>query len=521
MGDVFQIKSDSSGSSDHSNESAAGPTDRSTGFFTITEAFAARVRANPSQPAVSDENRTLTYAELDRLSDSIAARFPGKARFVGVIMDHGVEMIASLLAVLKAGAAYVPIEPGFPPERIRFMMEQSDASFIVTEGEYVGLCGSVPVVTVQSGAPIPDACRPFEKPDISPSSLAYVLYTSGTTGYPKGVMVEHRNVCHYARAFCAEFDPRSDDVMLQNSVCTFDIFVEEVFTTLLSGSKLAIPSAPVRDDMSALLDFIERQGVTIISGFPYLLNELNKLDALPRSVRLLISGGDVLRADHVTHLIGKLPIYNTYGPTETTVCATYHKCNGYEPLEDGTYPIGRAIQGVEVALLDDELRPVDPGEIGEICIKGAGVSRGYLGDMLRHTGFITDTDGSRIYRSGDMGRLLPDGNLHFLRRRDKQVMIGGKRVEPQEVESVLGRSERVEHAVVTAELDESGLAYLTAYVVPTVDGIQVRSLREYLVDYVPEYMVPEHFVILEDMPLTASGKIDRLALLQTPEKSPL
>lgn len=478
---------------------------------TLTEAFSRQVLRAPEQVAVVDEVRQLSYSQLDQLANTIAARFPEEARFIGVVMDHSVEMIATLLAVLKFGAAYVPAEPSFPIERIRFMMTQSGVSFVVTQEQYVSVFEDVPLVLVEKGMEIDtSALEPSEV--VLPQSLAYVLYTSGTTGYPKGVAVEHRNVCHYTRAFCTEFTPTDADVMLQNSVCTFDIFVEEVFPILFSGGSLAIPNAFTRSDFSSLMDFVEDKEVSIISGFPYLLWELNKLESIPERLRLLISGGDVLKADYVSNLLDKVDVYNTYGPTETTVCATYFKCNGYEPLSDGTFPVGKPVAGATVCLLDESLLSVQNGEIGEICICGDGVARGYLESGKNQEAFVQLEFGRRFYRSGDLGCMLPDGNIHFLKRNDEQVMISGKRVEPQEIELVLERNELIEHAVVTTGVDEAGFAYISAYIVPSSRDISVSHLRSYLSEHVPDYMVPEYFIMLRELPLTPNGKVDRRTL---------
>ena len=256
---------------------------------------------NPSALAVKDECRALTFNELDALTDTIAERFNGAPKFVGIVMDHGVEMIASMLAVLKVGACYVPVEPFFPEDRIHFIMKECDADFVLTDEKYAKRLDGLNPLVIEKGMEInPDA----EVADLSvPEGLAYILYTSGSTGMPKGVMVENRNVCHYIKAFSNEFHPQRGDSMLQYSVCSFDIFTEEVYTTLCNGAALVIPPAQIREDIPAVLDFCAKEGITEISGFPYLLLEMNKMpERLPESLRRLISGGDVVREGYISNL---------------------------------------------------------------------------------------------------------------------------------------------------------------------------------------------------------------------------
>ena len=474
--------------------------------YTIYSRFYRQVRLHPDNAAISTADGSISFAELDCRIDSIVEKIGAEChkfgaerhKFIGIVMSHGIDMIAAMLAVLKIGAAYIPAEPSLPPERIRYMMDKAGVKLIITD----------------------DFCRDLSPavkkyPDLStPEGLAYVLYTSGTTGRPKGVMVENRSVVNYAEAFEAEFHTRPGDVMLQYSVCSFDIFVEEVFTTLLNGSTLAIPPRDVADgDVKSLMRFVEEQGITQISGFPYLLAEMNKLDGLPKSLRLLISGGDVLRASYIDRLVDKgVMIYNTYGPSETTVCATYFRCDDAEPLADGTYPVGKAVKGVEVRIMDDKGRTLPEGSIGEICIFGAGVGAGYLGNPPEQKNFVTLADGARMYHSGDMGYLLPDGNIAFLHRKDEQVMILGKRVEPEEVENVLNSSDEVERGIVRAFTDENGLAYLVAYFIPSTQNYSLHSIKECLRSELADFMIPEFFVAVKEIPINKRGKVDMEAL---------
>lgn len=479
---------------------------------TIYSLFRRQVETQPEALAVLDEQRRLSFRELDELIETILRKFPKSTPVhVGIVMDHSVEMIASILAVLKSGAAYIPVEPSFPIERIRFIMRETRVDFILTNSRYDELLAEFQVLNIEPGLEI-EASGASTEPGATPDSLAYILYTSGTMGTPKGVMVDNRNVCHYVRAFEHEFHVKPGDVMLQYSVCSFDIFVEELFTTLLNGATLAIPSDKTKKDIQQLMRFAEENRVTEISGFPYLLLEMNKLESIPSSLRLLISGGDVLRGSYITNLKDKVMIYNTYGPSETTVCASYYRCDNAEPLADGTFPIGKPVLGSGIEILDENLNRVKDGVTGEIGIFGDGISRGYLGQKPENENFTSTPDGRYVYLSGDLGYVLPDGNIAFLRRKDTQVMILGKRVECEEVENVLNNCEEVEQGVVIAHLDTQGLAYLTAYIVPTLCDFSLRELKRHLALYLTPFMIPEFFVEMASMPMTPNGKVDRRAL---------
>lgn len=520
---------------------------------TIYERFRARVEEDPQAVAAIDANEQVTRVELDRRAGEVAASLPASARRIGIAMQHGIAQIAAILGVLRSGAAYVPVEPDFPLERIRYMMVNAQVDCVITDRGILSIEAALaeldpahdpardlalqtnldPVhdrpldpTRVQAVDSTPDpACDPALEATYE-AGLAYILYTSGTTGKPKGVMVTNANVCNYIDAFAAEFHPTSADTMLQYSVCSFDIFVEEVFSALLSGMTLAIPSPRDKANTAALMDFVDRTHVSLISGFPYLFQEMNELDAIPFSLRLLISGGDVLRARYVDRLIDLVDVYNTYGPSETTVCASYCRCNTTPALANGTYPVGRPVRGVQARIMNDALEEMPVGEVGEIVIAGRGVGLGYVGDPPEQANFISLADGTRAYRSGDVGYLLPDGRIAFMHRKDTQVMIDGRRVEPTEVESVLCACPEVETGVVRSEVDADQMPYLVGYYVPVNDGEvnlvnaapptddakMEALLREEMSRYLASYMLPEYFVKMDHLPLTPNGKVDTRAL---------
>ena len=476
---------------------------------TIYGLFRAMVDRQGDAPAVIEDKRIMTFKELSAMVDMIADSFPDDTKSVGIVMRHRAEMVASIFAVLKTGAMYVPAEPSFPTGRIRYMMDEAKVDFVLTEMQYESKLDGFKQIYSDCSICMADPGSSGRIYSQNPDDLAYVLYTSGTTGNPKGVSVTNKNVCHYIRAFAEEFHPGRGDIMLQYSVCSFDIFVEEVFASLLSGAAIAIPSEDDRNDIPSLMEFVRRHGVTILSGFPYLLADLNHLDSIPASLRLLISGGDVLRGHQVDNLLDKAEVYNTYGPSETTVCASYYRCRTGKVLEDGTYPIGKPVLGAEIQILDQDGNRVKPGETGEICILGGGVSRGYIGNHdAENKAFEKLPDGRVMYRSGDLGYYLPDGNIAFLRRKDTQIMIYGKRVEVMEVESRLYQCSGIEQAVVRAFTDEEGLSYMVAYVVPRNTGLKISLVRKELAENLTDFMIPEFIVRMPQIPLNANGKPD-------------
>ena len=476
---------------------------------TIYGLFRAMVDRQGDAPAVIEDKRIMTFKELSAMVDMIADSFPDDTKSVGIVMRHRAEMVASIFAVLKTGAMYVPAEPSFPTGRIRYMMDEAKVDFVLTEMQYESKLDGFKQIYSDCSICMADPGSSGRIYSQNPDDLAYVLYTSGTTGNPKGVSVTNKNVCHYIRAFAGEFHPGRGDIMLQYSVCSFDIFVEEVFASLLSGAAIAIPSEDDRNDIPSLMEFVRRHGVTILSGFPYLLADLNHLDSIPASLRLLISGGDVLRGHQVDNLLDKAEVYNTYGPSETTVCASYYRCRTGKVLEDGTYPIGKPVLGAEIQILDQDGNRVKPGETGEICILGGGVSRGYIGNHdAENKAFEKLPDGRVMYRSGDLGYYLPDGNIAFLRRKDTQIMIYGKRVEVMEVESRLYQCSGIEQAVVRAFTDEEGLSYMVAYVVPRNTGLKISLVRKELAENLTDFMIPEFIVRMPQIPLNANGKPD-------------
>lgn len=461
------------------------------------------------------EHVQLSYKVLDKKASQLAGALRdngvGRGDILAITMDRSVEMIAGILGILKAGAAYLPIDPEIPEARKEYMLKDSNAVLF-------------PEVESVPG-------REYCDPDPAPSDLAYIIYTSGSTGRPKGVPVEHGNLTAYLAAFEKEFVLTHRDTVLQQASGSFDAFVEEVYPVLLKGGKVAVPDSKEVRDPRLLTEFIIRHGVTVIDCSPLLLNELNRL--LPASIPgrcpgyTFISGGDVLKYGYIDALLNLGKVYNTYGPTETTVCATYYRCPAQAPAaRSQEVPIGTPIAGYAVSILDSDGAPVPVGTTGELTVSGAGVTRGYLNQpeltLEKYNRSYRTNRSNRTYktyrtyvsyRTGDLARWLPDGNIEFLGRIDRQVKIRGYRIELGEIEALLRARRGIKEAVVTAREDDGGDKYLAAYIVPDTPGkIEIRGLKDFLAGKLPAYMVPWYIKVLERLPLTVSGKLDRDAL---------
>lgn len=482
---------------------------------TVNELFEAQVEKNPIKVAVIFEGHQLTYEDLNKNANRLANKLRRQGvrpdQIVGLIVERSSWLLCGILGILKAGGAYLPIDPDCPRERQKLLLTESGVELLVTQDhlmaelEFNGTIISLNERELQGES--------FLNLNLTnkPENLAYVIYTSGSTGQPKGVLVEHRNMVAYVYAFNREFNLSGDTIMLQQASYTFDAFVEEVFPVLFCGGSLVVAGKNDLLDLHRLMKLINDHQVNIISCTPLLLNEFNKMPPV-KSVRTYISGGDLLKNEYISNLLREATVYNTYGPTETTVCASYYR---RPPDELKTrIPIGKPIANYRIYILDRYLQPQPVGRRGELCIGGAGVSRGYLNNPEQNSArFVPDPflPGEKIYKTGDMARWLPDGNIEYLGRSDYQVKIRGYRIELGEVEAALAKHPAVKMAVVIDREDESGEKYLCAYLTGN-ENLSVNELREYLYQKLPDYMVPSHFVKLKRIPVNPSGKIDRKAL---------
>ncbi|HEY9422636.1 MAG TPA: amino acid adenylation domain-containing protein, partial [Thermoanaerobaculia bacterium] len=493
---------------------------------TLHGSFEMQARWAPGAAALTWKDATLTYGELNRRANQLArwlrGRGVGPESRVGLCLDRSPELVVGILGVLKAGAAYVPLDPGYPRERLAYMIEDAGVEVLVgTEASMAGLpetAGGRILLDEHRGA-----LEGLPAGDLEPLSdgagLAYVIYTSGSTGRPKGVLVSHGHVARLFAATRAWFGFGECDVWSLFHSYAFDFSVWEIWGALLHGGRLVVMPYEVSRSPELFLDLLRRERVTVLNQTPSAFAQLARADeALGEALtdlRLVIFGGEELDPASLApwfarHGDERPLLVNMYGITETTVHVTYRPMRTPDAWADRRSAIGFPIPDLTVAVLGPDLRPVPIGVPGELVVGGAGVARGYLGRPgLTAERFVPDTEGARLYRSGDLGRFLPSGELEYLGRIDHQVKIRGFRIELGEIESLLRTLEGVREAVVAVREDVSGDRRLAAYV---VGGAAAETLRGMLRERLPDYMVPAVFVHLPALPLTPNGKVDRKAL---------
>ncbi len=471
------------------------------------EIFAQQAAWTPDAVALVGGDEQITYGELDRRSNALAARLVergvGPDAAVGLLLPRSVDLIVGMLAVLKAGGAYVPLDPTYPRERLDWMARDAGLAAVID-------C---------AGDPLP-ANGPLPPSPLGLDGLAYVLYTSGSTGTPKGVAVPHRAIVRLVRG-AAFARLGAGEVLLHLAPPSFDAATLEVWGALLNGGRLVV-APPGALSLAEIGDLVERHGVTTLWLTAGLFQQMvdHRLEAL-RPLRRLLAGGDVLSPEHVRRALAGLPgctLINGYGPTENTTFTCCHAMAGPTQVASPV-PIGRPIARTRVYLLDAFLQPVPPGTPGELLAGGDGLARGYHGrPELTAERFVPDpfagAPGGRLYRTGDLARFRPDGAIEFLGRLDRQVKIRGFRVEPGEIEAVLCGLPGVREAVVVARSDRSDGSdrSLVAYFVPAQASLDAAELRMFLKERLPEALIPSAFVTLPALPLTANGKLDRAAL---------
>ncbi|MET8690156.1 amino acid adenylation domain-containing protein, partial [Streptomyces sp. NPDC004732] len=497
----------------------------------IPELFAAHAQSSPDVVAVRCGEEALSYGELEaranRLARYLVRAGVGSEARVGLCLPRGVDMVVAELAVWKAGGAFVPLDPEYPPDRLGYVLADSGSAVVLGVEESletvpVGRARVVLLDDAEVGCALGAESDASLGVRLSPDQLAYVIYTSGSTGRPKGVAVAHGGVANLAAAMRPVLGAEPGVTALQFASFSFDAAVLDVAVTLSGGGTLAIASADERAEPSALADMIESAGVSTASVVPSLLGVLDP--ATVPGVRNWVLGAELLTADLASRWTTRARVWNTYGPTEATVMATAGPVDAGIGPGDEAPPIGRPLGNVQLYLLDEFLHPVPPKVVGELYIAGPGLARGYTGRPdLTAERFVacpfTAGGGERMYRTGDLARWTVDGQLSFAGRADEQVKVRGFRVEPGEVEAVLAGHEGVGQAVVVARQDGGSGSdrMLVAYVVPDArqsqrGDIDPQELREYAAGVLPEYMVPAAVLVLDALPLTVNGKLDRASL---------
>jgi aspartate racemase len=485
----------------------------------VHELVAAQSQLTPATVAVEFEDEALTYAELNARANQLAHYLRscgvGPDVLVGLCLEPSLELVIGLLGVLKAGGAYVPLDPAYPKERLSLMLADSQAPVIVTQERYTDLTDESRIVCLDRDWSLitHESASEFDS-GVSPDNLAYVMYTSGSTGIPKGVSINHRAIVRLVKE-PNYVELNSAHTFLQLAPISFDASTFEIWGSLLNGARLAVMrgGTPSLQELGVAL---RRHRVTTLWLTAGLFNLMvdQQLEDL-QQLKQLLAGGDVLSVAHVRRFLQNAPgckLINGYGPTENTTFTCCHPMTEFAAI-DGTVPIGRPITNTRVYVLDGELQPVPLGAIGELYTSGDGLARGYFTRAsLTAERFIPNpfSPGERLYKTGDQVRHLTGGQVDFIGRLDDQVKIRGYRIEPAEIEAMLAQHAGVRQCKVLVQEVTPADKRLIAYVV--CDETETAQLRGFLKERLPNYMIPAAFVTLAQMPLTANGKVDRKAL---------
>lgn len=485
---------------------------------TIPELFVAQAGKTPDEKALILGNEFMTYRELDEKSNRLAKKLQekgvGREVIVGLMTTRSIEMIVGIIGILKAGGAYLPIDPGYPRDRVLYMLEDSKAGILLTEGNLAGeLSFPGEIIDLKSVESYSEDASNINS-ESTPDSLAYVIYTSGSTGRPKGVMLEHRSVINFIKGITDIIDFARGKTIVCITTLSFDIFVLETLLPLACGLRVVIADERQQMEPDALRRLIMDNNAEMLQTTPsrmqMILNDAENLDFIG-GLKEIMLGGEAFPGTLLTELKKhtRARIYNMYGPTETTVWSTVK-----ELTHETHVSIGKPIANTQIYILDKNTRPQPVGITGELYIGGDGLARGYLNSPELTRGKFVQSpfeSGKKIYRTGDLGRWLPDGNIECLGRVDSQVKIRGYRIETGEIEHHLLQHEAIKEAAVVAETDKHNVNCLYAYIV-TVNDVTAAEIRSFLQARLPEYMVPSAFVKLDRLPVTPNGKLDRKSL---------
>ncbi len=504
---------------------------------TLEQLFEEQVERTPHNTAVVFAEHHLTYRPFNEKANQLAhllrEKGTGPDTVIGLMVDVSPEMVMGMTAILKAGGAFLPIEPDYPGNRIQYMIDDSQPPLVLTKTPFkdkIKFIGPTPhqvgIIDLNDHPSVFKGDASNLPKIIQPRHLSYVIYTSGSTGKPKGVMIQHRSIVNQIFGFKQMF--YSDGLLLNHMLIapfTFDPSVQHVFSPLTYGAALFLVPGAIKEDAQQLMNFILVNNIDIFDGVPSQIDILLEVlkDFNRMNFKYILLAGEVFSKNlyyKITNKVNAGSVFNIYGPTEATINTTMFECNDNDIDNHITIPIGKPLMNYKVFILDSDLNLMPVGIPGEICIGGAGLARGYINKPgLTAEKYIENpyARGQFMYRTGDFARWLPNGYLEFLGRIDHQVKIRGQRIELDEIERCLSRHPAVKEAVVIAREDKNKIKYLSAYMVP-YEQLKSSEIREYLIDSLPDYMVPGHFVQLEEIPLTSNGKVDRKKL-QSIEKS--
>jgi D-alanine--poly(phosphoribitol) ligase subunit 1 len=516
---------------------------------TLHQLFQEQVERTPGNPAVKFKDKTLSYRELNekanRLARLLRQKGTGPDLLVAILVERSFEMMTGLMAILKAGGAYLPISPDYPPNRVRLLLQDSGVRLLLTQAKFAGkipahLDTAIEIINL-------DAAENYgESPDnLSPGSgprnLAYAIYTSGSTGTPKGVTIEHHSVVNRLHWMQKQYPLGEKDTILQKTPFFFDVSVWELFWWSLLGASVCFLLPGFERFPQAIIETVETRQITVMHFVPsmmaaflgYLENaaELHRLASLKR----IFVSGEALKPSHLEQFNRSLyrqnntRLTNLYGPTEATVDVSYFDCPAEVTVP--SIPIGKPIDNIQLYIMSQDLQEQPPGEEGELCIGGVGLARGYLNrpgltaekfshdkKLLRGVqggGILEKNPPGRrrqkIYKTGDRARLLDDGNIEFLGRMDFQVKIRGLRIELGEIEAVLSNHPAVQDGIVLVKETTETIVHLVAYMT-TKEEVAAGELKNYMKAHLPDYMIPSEFVVLDTLPLSPTGKVDRKKL---------
>ena len=505
------------------------------GDKSLPQLFEEQVARTPGRIAVSFESERITYAQLNERANQLARLLQRKGvvtdSIVAICTERSLEMVTAIFATLKAGAAYVPLDPAYPQERLAYMLEDSRSPVLLTQQHLVD---SLPahqaeVICVDTDETIVQESEENLNTSISGSNLAYVIYTSGSTGRPKGVLISHASIVNHMLWMAAEFPLEETDCVLQKTPFSFDASVWEFYAPLFSGARLVVARPGGHQNSRYMVDVIRAERVTILQLVPSLLRMLLDEEDMAEceSLRRVYCGGEALTPDLVERFYSRMSgpvLHNLYGPTEATIDTTFWICPRGRALD--VVPIGRPVANTQVYIVNSRMQPVPTGIFGELCIGGIDLARGYLNrPELTAQKFVPSPfgreEGGRLYRTGDMARFMPDGNIEFAGRIDQQVKIRGFLIEPGDVEAALLQYPAIRETVVVAREDAMGGKRLVAYYVPAQgETPSVDELRRFLKTKLPEYMIPAIFISMAAMPLLPNGKIGRSALPEVGSERP-